>query len=131
MRRLVLKMAVVSLVVGPVSGVAASHAAFAASGPEGCLVNGTNGQGAVGNGVGTISTNPPSQPGATCAYEATTSFGWGVNGTVTVTYGLGSLVGGACNWGTNATTTAQLTGSSAGANPFPDGAAGDCVSVSG
>jgi len=133
MRRLTMKLAMIGLVVGPVAGITASHAAFAAAGPEGCVVNGSSGQGAVGNAAGVVSTNSPSQPGATCAYAATTSFGWAVQGTVTATYGTGSLVGAACNWGTNPTTTVKLSGSSASnaPNAFPDGAAGDCVSVSG
>jgi hypothetical protein len=133
MRRLTMKLAIAGLVVGPLAGIAATHAASAATGPEGCVVQGPNGQGAVGSAVGTVSTNQPSQPGPTCAYEATTSFGWAVQGTVTAIYGTGTLVSGACNWGTNPTTTVKLTGSSASdaPNAFPDGAAGDCVAVSG
>lgn len=121
-------------VLGLSSGTVAAYAAA----PEGCIAaspgsSGTDGGYVVigalqGNGPGPSSVPSVS---ANCAYPATVAAtGYSAAGTYTITYGVGTVNGTACTYGTNPTTT--ITGSAAAPTVVTGGpnVAGDCVQVS-
>jgi hypothetical protein len=133
------------LIVGGVSASALILAAIAfgatgasAAGVEGCLVQSGNNGAAVGNPVqSNAAPGAPggSAPGATCAYQATTSGGWAGGGAVTIQYGPGTLATGAtaCTYTVTPQSFTNTSGPFSSTSSLPGALgpikAGDCVSA--